>query len=302
MQQRPESDIKFLDPTLLARIGSLELIAKFVVEGFISGLHKSPYHGFSIEFAQYRQYIPGDDTKHIDWKVYGRTNRHYIKQFEEETNLYCYLLLDTSASMTYTSMELTKLDYASYLAASLAYFMIRQRDAVGFAYFDGALRQFMPARSSPVHLHTILQMLHQIEVQKQTQLAEPLHQIAQRLTKRGLVILLSDLYAEETESVINALEHFRYNGHEVIVFHLLDRQELTFDFNQTARFVDAETDHEITADPNAIRQTYLQHHNDFIQTYQQAAAKSNIDYNTIDTATPLDFALSAYLAKRQGLV
>ena len=293
---------RYLDPAALAKIGNLELIAKFVVEGFISGLHKSPYHGFSVEFAQYRQYMPGDDIKHLDWKAYGRTNRYYIKQFEEETNLNCYLLLDTSESMTYGSGELTKLQYGSYLIASIAYFMAKQRDAVGFAYFDETLHEYLPARSSPAHLHSILLTLERIQTNKLTQMGQPIHQIAERLTKRGLVILVSDLYEDDPDTVVNALEHLRYDGHEVIVFHVLDNQELEFAFDRVARFVDAETDEEVIATPQAIRQSYLSHLHDFINHYKLELSRSDIDYNTIDTATPVDYALSSYLAKREGLI
>lgn len=293
---------RFLDPTVLARIGNLELIAKLVVEGFISGLHKSPYHGFSVEFAQYRQYMPGDDTKYIDWKVYGRTNRYYIKQFEEETNLNCYLLLDTSESMTYGSGDLTKLQYACYMIASLAYFMAKQRDAVGFAYFDEKLHEYLPARSTPSHLHSILLTLERLRTTKLTQMDTPLHQVAERLSKRGMVILISDLYDENPDQVIKALEHFRYNGHEVIVFHILDHQELAFAFERITRFVDAETDEEIITTPQAIRESYRNHLHDFINHYKLELSKSYIDYNTIDTSTPIDYALSSYLAKREGLM
>ena len=293
---------RYLDPAALAKIGNLELIAKFVVEGFISGLHKSPYHGFSVEFAQYRQYMPGDDIKHLDWKAYGRTNRYYIKQFEEETNLNCYLLLDTSESMNYGSGDLTKLQYASYLIASIAYFMAKQRDAVGFAYFDERLHEYLPARSSPAHLHTILLTLERLKTNKLTRMGEPIHQIAERLTKRGLVILISDLYEDDPDTVVKALEHLRYDGHEVIVFHILDHQELEFAFDRVARFVDAETDEEVIATPQAIRQSYLSHLHDFINHYKLELSRSDIDYNTIDTATPVEYALSAYLAKREGLI
>ena len=293
---------RYLDPAALAKIGNLELIAKFVVEGFISGLHKSPYHGFSVEFAQYRQYMPGDDIKHLDWKAYGRTNRYYIKQFEEETNLNCYLLLDTSESMNYGSGDLTKLQYASYLIASIAYFMAKQRDAIGFAYFDERLHEYLPARSSPAHLHTILLTLERLKTNKLTRMGEPIHQIAERLSKRGLVILISDLYEDEPDTVVNALEHLRYDGHEVIVFHILDNQELEFAFDRVARFVDAETDEEVIATPQAIRQSYLSHLHDFINHYKLELSRSDIDYNTINTATPVEYALSAYLAKREGLI
>lgn len=326
MQQSATVGRTFLDPTILARIGNLELIAKFVVEGFISGLHKSPYHGFSVEFSQYRQYMPGDDTKHIDWKAYARTDRYYIKQFEEETNLNCYLLLDTSESMMHPMAaaqaddattegdatgqpRLTKLRYSSFLIASLAYFMAKQRDAVGFAYFDDTLHQYLPARSSTSHLHSILLTLETLQTTKSTRMGTPLHQIAERLTKRGLILFISDLYDENHEEVIAGLEHLRYEGHEVIVFHVLAQQELEFaDFaagrssEALIRFIDAENDDEIITTPQAIRESYLINFNDFLDTYRLALRQADIDYNVITTATPIDLALASYLAKRQGVL
>ena len=326
MQQSSTVGRTFLDPTILARIGNLELIAKFVVEGFISGLHKSPYHGFSVEFSQYRQYMPGDDTKHIDWKAYARTDRYYIKQFEEETNLNCYLLLDTSESMAHPvddeqtndatpegngggTPSLSKLRYSSFLMASLAYFMAKQRDAVGFAYFDDVLRQYLPARSSTSHLHSILLTLETLQTTKNTRMGTPLHQIAERLTKRGLVLFVSDLYDENHEEVIAGLEHLRYEGHEVIVFHVLAQQELEFANFETGRssealirFIDSENDAEIITTPQAIRESYLSNFNDFLDTYRLALRQADIDYNMITTATPIDLALASYLAKRQGVL
>ena len=326
MQQSSTVGRTFLDPTILARIGNLELIAKFVVEGFISGLHKSPYHGFSVEFSQYRQYMPGDDTKHIDWKAYARTDRYYIKQFEEETNLNCYLLLDTSESMMHPSDDeqtndatadgngagtprLTKLRYSSFLIASLAYFMAKQRDAVGFAYFDDVLRQYLPARSSTSHLHSILLTLETLQTTKNTRMGTPLHQIAERLTKRGLVLFISDLYDENHEEVVAGLEHLRYEGHEVIVFHVLAQQELEFagfevgrSSEALIRFIDAENDAEIITTPQAIQESYLSNFNDFLDTYRLALRQADIDYNIITTATPIDLALASYLAKRQGVL
>lgn len=323
MQNQSEGR-RFLNPSILARIGNLELIAKFVVEGFISGLHKSPYHGFSVEFAQYRQYMPGDDTKHIDWKAYARTDRHYIKQFEEETNLNCYLLLDTSESMAHpvddmpesdatdqgtAGQTLTKLQYSSYLIGSLAYFMAKQRDAIGFAYFDDTLHQYFPARSSTSHLHSILLTLETLRTAKTTRMGMPLHQVAERLTKRGLVLFISDLYDENQEEVISGLEHLRYEGHEVIVFHVLAQQEIEFANFETGRssealirFIDAENDDEIITTPQAIQESYLNNFNTFLDTYRLALRQADIDYNLITTATPIDFALASYLAKRQGIL
>ena len=324
MQNQPEGR-SFLNPAILARIGNLELIAKFVVEGFISGLHKSPYHGFSVEFSQYRQYMPGDDPKHIDWKAYARTDRYYIKQFEEETNLNCYLLLDTSESMAHPLVAgntaeqdgtrqplLTKLQYASFLIGSLAYFMAKQRDAVGFAYFDETLHQYFPARSSPSHLHAILLALETLQTTKNTRMGVPLHQIAERLTKRGLVLFISDLYDENHEEVLSGLEHLRYNGHEVIVFHVLAQQEVDFanftgdnggrSSEALVRFIDSENDAEIITTPQAIQESYLHNFGNFLDTYKLALRQADIDYNLITTATPVDLALAAYLAKRQGIL
>ena len=325
MQQSSTVGRSFLDPAILARIGNLELIAKYVVEGFISGLHKSPYHGFSVEFSQYRQYMPGDDTKHIDWKAYARTDRYYIKQFEEETNLNCYLLLDASESMLHpiddahaedptitargTDEKLTKLRYASFLISSLAYFMAKQRDAVGFAYFDETLRQYLPARSSASHLHSILLTLETLQTEKSTRMGNALHQIAERLTKRGLVLFISDLYDEAQTEVVEGLEHLRYEGHEVIVFHVLAHQELEFAGFEAGRraealirFVDSESDDEIITTPQAIRESYLHNFTEFLDTYRLTLRRSDIDYNVITTATPIDFALASYLAKRQGVL
>ncbi len=323
MQTHSEGS-RFLNPAILARIGNLELIAKFVVEGFISGLHKSPYHGFSVEFSQYRQYMPGDDTKHIDWKAYARTDRYYIKQFEEETNLNCYLLLDASESMMHpvddgqageatdqreNRQTLTKLRYSSFLIGSLAYFMAKQRDAVGFAYFDEALHQYLPARSSTSHLHSILLTLEAMKTSKSTRMGTPLHQIAERLTKRGLVLFISDLYDENQEEVISGLEHLRYDGHEVIVFHVLSQQEVDFANFETGRssealirFVDSENDNEIITTPQVIRESYLSNFNAFLDTYRLALRQADVDYNVITTSTPIDLALASYLAKRQGIL
>jgi len=294
----------------------MELIAKFVVEGFISGLHKSPYHGFSVEFAQYRPYMPGDELRYVDWKVFARTDRYYVKQFEEETNLNCYLLLDTSGSMSYKSDGLSKLEYSSFLAASLAYFMIRQRDSVGFGYFDEELKELFPAKSSTSHLHAILIALERIYKEKEgeeilTAFGNTLHHVADRLSRRGLVILISDLYNPDEnapvdkviEEILDGLSHFRYDGHEVIVFQVLDKSEINFEFDQRlVRFKDMETGREIVTDPRAIKQRYLEKHQEFIDAMSLECSKEYVDYNVVDTSTPLDIALLSYLAKREGLM
>lgn len=294
---------RFLDPNILSKIANLELIAKFVVEGFISGLHKSPYHGFSVEFSQYRPYMPGDDIKYIDWKVFARSDRYYIKQFEEETNLCCYIFLDISASMQYSSnqiSQISKLEYGCFLAASLAYFMTKQRDAIGFVSFDDSIADFFPAKSNPAHLHRILIALENLKIGKRTDLSAPTHEVAERLKKRGLIVMISDLF-DDVASTMKALKHLRYSGHEIILFQILDHQELHFEFDRFTRFVDIETGKEILTLPKAIRKDYLNRLKVFIDEYKIECHREGIDYNLLDTSIPLDLALMSYLAKRQGM-
>src|SRR5512145_140484 len=223
------NEVRFLDPATLAHLGSLELKARTVVEGFLSGLHRSPFKGFSVEFAEYRQYLPGDDLSTIDWKVYARSDRYYVKKFEEETNLDCHLLLDVSASMGYASSGISKLRYGSMLAACLAYLMNRQRDAVALTTFDDAITAMLPASARPGHLRSILVTLDTLALGQRTDVSKPLHLLADGIRKRGLVVLISDLL-DEPERVIDGLRHFRFRGSDVIVFHLLDPAELTFPF------------------------------------------------------------------------
>lgn len=275
----------------------MELRARAVVEGFISGLHRSPYRGFSVEFAEYRPYMPGDDIRHIDWKAYARTDRYYVKEFEEETNLNCFLLLDRSASMGYRSNSLSKLEYGSYLAASLAYFITGQRDGVGFVSFDQRVVDFLPARSKPAHVYAILSLLDQMTVGKETDLGKPLHELAETIPRRGMVILISDLL-DDPERTIEGLRHFRFKGHDVIVFHLLDPDELTFPFTDTARFEDAETDEQMVVVPTLMRDLYLQRLNAFLEACRTGCGEVRADYCLLNTADPLDFALFSYLAKR----
>ncbi|HOF17308.1 MAG TPA: DUF58 domain-containing protein [Phycisphaerae bacterium] len=224
--------MEYLDFDVLAGIDNMQLLAKVVVEGFLLGLHRSPYRGFSVEFAEYRQYSPGDEIKHIDWKVFGKTDRYYIKQFEEETNLACYILLDASASMGFKSSEtgLTKLQYGCCLTACLSYFMMRQRDATGLMVFDNQVRSVLPPRLRQTHMKHILAELEGCRPGGETDLAGPLHHLAEGLKRRGLIILISDLL-DEPEKVLSALQHFRFQGHDIIVFHLMDNAELTFPYD-----------------------------------------------------------------------
>jgi uncharacterized protein (DUF58 family) len=279
----------------------MELVARLVVEGFITGLHKSPYHGFSVEFAEHRQYMPGDEIKHIDWKIYGRTDRHYIKQFEEETNLKAYLILDISKSMSYASEgRMSKLEYASYLTGALAHLMVQQRDAVGLTLYDEKVRISMPPHATKSYLREILRQLEIIEPSHKTSTANALHETAERIKRRGLVIILSDLFDRPAE-VMSALRHFRHKKNEVIVMHILDPLERSFAFGRDAVFKDMETGEEMTTQPWHIQRAYQDAMKDFLASYKKECREHNIDYVLLDTSTPFDVALLEYLHKRQKL-
>jgi uncharacterized protein (DUF58 family) len=297
MAEQSEATFTYLDFDTLSRISNMQLLAKTVVEGFLLGLHRSPYRGFSVEFAEYRQYVPGDEIRYLDWKVYGKTDRYYIKQFEEETNLSCHIVLDKSASMSYGSGRLSKLQYGSYLAASLAYFMMMQRDATGLVLFDTEIRTLLPARSRIPHLHLMLSELEDLEPAGGTATGKPLHDLAEGVKKRGLVVLISDLY-DEPEDVLSGLQHFRFLGHDVIVFHLMDPAEMEFPFDRMTEFIDPETDERILTAPDSVRKRYLAEMEQFLAAYRQGCAELKVDYKLFDTSTPLELALSEYLFQR----
>jgi uncharacterized protein (DUF58 family) len=291
-------DLRFLDPGVIARLGTMELKARTVVEGFLSGLHRSPYKGFSVEFAEYRQYLPGDDLKTLDWKVYARTDRHYVKKFEEETNLECHLLLDQSASMAYRgAAPMSKLEYGSVLAASLAFLMNRQRDATGLIAFDEQIRFRLPAAGRPGHLHALLLALERIQPGLRSNVGRPLHQLAEALLKRSLVVLISDLL-DDPAPVIKGLRHLKFRGTDVVVFQVLDPNELTFPFKGAAKFKDIETDEEVVADPARARRDYLRELAGLTLRYDRELRGAGIDYVQLDTSQPLDFALLTYLSAR----
>lgn len=292
---------KYLDPDVVARLANMELVARLVVEGFITGLHKSPFHGFSVEFAEHRQYMPGDEIRHIDWKIYGKTDRYYIKQYEEETNLKSYLILDASKSMTFASQgRMTKLDYGCYLAAALAHLMVQQRDAVGLTIFDESVRTYMPPHATKTYLKEILRALETIEPGKGTGTANSLHEIAERIKRRGLVIILSDLF-DDPAGVMGAIKHFRHKKNEVIVMQVLDPLERSFAFGRDAVFKDMETDEEITTQPWHIQKAYRAGMQRFLDLYKKQCRENNVDYVLLDTATPFDISLFQYLHKRQRM-
>ena len=292
--------IKYLDPQFLANIGNLELIARSVVEGFITGLHKSPFHGFSVEFSQHRPYMPGDALRFVDWKVYARTDRYYIKQFEEETNLRSYILLDVSSSMAYQSTKVSKWMYASYLASALAYLLLHQRDATGLVLFDDRIRLQMPPRSMGSYLRLMLKHIGQAQMGKDTSVGTVLHQIADQFRRRGLIILISDLL-DDPEEIIKGLKHFRHDKHEVLVFHILDRQELEFEFNGNVMFKDLESEERVKTQPFFIRQQYRERFRNFLKYYRLETSKNNIDYQQMFTDEPLNIALTKFLSKRRRL-
>ena len=288
----------FLDPATIARLGSLDLKVRAIVEGFLTGLHRSPFKGFSVEFAEYRQYLPGDDLTTLDWKVYARTDRHFVKKFEEETNLECYLLLDISRSMGYGSGAVTKLQYGSYLAGALAYLMTRQRDAVGLIAFDDKIVTMLRPSARSGHLTSLLVTLDRLPLGARTDVAKPLRDLAEAVRKRGLVVLISDLL-DDVDRVLPGLKHFRYRGSEVIVFHVLDPAELHFSFDQTARFRDMETLDEVVAVPEVVRSRYLSALADLQERYRRELQLAGIDYIMLDTSVPLETALMSYLMTRR---
>ncbi len=291
---------QFLQPATVSKLANLDLIARLVVEGFITGLHRSPYHGFSVEFAEHRPYMPGDDIRHIDWKVYAKTHRYYRKEFEEETNLKTHLLIDASASMGYTSDKVTKLQYATYLAAALAYLMIHQRDAVGLVTFDEKIRRYLPPRSVFSYLPLLLQEMQNTTSSASTDVAQTLHQMAERIHRRGLVMLFSDLLDDPLQ-IISGLKHFRHNHHEVIVFHLLDPLERSFNFRQDAQFVDLESGEKMATQPWHIRGEYRRLIEEHIETLKRLCRENRIDYVLMDTSEPFDRALLQYLGKRKRI-
>lgn len=294
----PETPTRFIKPQILSKISNLELLARSVVEGFISGLHKSPYKGFSVEFMEYRPYIPGDNLMHVDWKLYARTDRFYVKQYEEETNTNLNILVDVSQSMGYQSNGLSKVRYSFYLAASLAYFMIRQQDAVGITFFDEDIVQQIPPGSSKAHLHTLLTHLDRAELGAASDFGKPLHALAEYQKQRSIVVIISDLL-DEPENLVDGLKHFRFNGHEVILFHVMDPMELSFDFDDLAQFEDLETGEEMLIVPEAMREAYLENLENFRAALRKQCGQLGIDYTLLSTDKPLDFALFEYLAARQ---
>ncbi len=292
---------RYLDPAIIARLGTIDLKARTIVEGFLTGLHRSPYKGFSVEFAEYRQYLPGDDLATLDWKVFARSDKHFVKKYEEDTNLTCHLLIDVSRSMGYGSGAVTKLQYASYLAGALAYLMHRQRDAFGLIAFDDSIAALLPASARAGHLRTVLHAIEKLQLGSRTNVAKPLNDLAGAVRKRGMVVLVSDLL-DDPAAVLDGLKHFRYRGTDVIVFHILDPYELKFPFEHAARFRDMETEEEVMAVPGAVRDDYIRKMQARIAHYRRELQLAGIDYCQLETSQPLEFGLMSYLMTRRRVL
>ena len=292
---------RYLDPETLQKLGSLELIARAIVEGLRIGMHKSPLRGFSTEFAHHRPYVPGDPPRHLDWRVYARTERYYLKLYEAETDFTAHLLLDASSSMHYRSGAVSKLEYAKYLAASFAHLIVTQRDAVGLAVFDAELRRYIEPSSSLAVVRTIAAELETVEPVPRTDIAALLHEFAERVTRRGFIILFSDLL-DRVDEFIRGLDHLRFRGHNVVVFHTLDPFELTFPFDGTCKFRGLEGADELITRPKRIREAYLEELQRFLKQVKGACERSQADYVLVDTSRPVDAVLSAYLLARERTV
>ncbi len=297
-----KSPYVYFEPERAARLANLNLLARQVVEGFISGLHRSPHRGFSVEFSEHREYSAGDDLRHLDWVAWGRTDRYYIKQYEQETNLRAYVLLDVSGSMDYRfDGPVTKFQYGCFLTACLAYLMARQQDVVGVVAFDEAIRLHLPPASAPAHLDRVFTGLEKLSPGRRTAIAGTFHELAERIAKRGLIVILSDLY-DEPHAVIRALQHFCYKKHQVILFHLFDPAELLLPFRRITNFVDLETKEKVQVDPRLLREAYRAEIDGFVERYRKECSDRSIEYAVCPTDTPYDRMLLTYLGRRRRLV
>ncbi|MCI0334759.1 MAG: DUF58 domain-containing protein [Planctomycetes bacterium] len=292
-----------LDSQTLARLEGLELRARRIVEGYVAGLHRSPYQGFSNEFAEHREYAPGDDLRYVDWKVFGKSDRFYLKQFEEETNLICYLLLDVSESMQYQSpgASLSKLAYGQCAAAALAYLVLHQRDAVGLVTFDDDVRQLIRPSSSPTQLKQLLQVMEQTSATRKTRTGPIFHDLAERLARRGIVVIISDLF-DDVDALLAGLKHFRHRRHDVVVFHVFDPAEIDFPFQNVTMFKGLEALGEVVTEPRSLRAAYQSEIRSFVKKVRTGCRAQQIDYLTIRTDQPLDTVLTTFLSARKKRV
>ncbi len=290
---------KYFDPQTLSKLQGLQLKARMIVEGYVSGLHKSPFHGFSAEFAEHREYVPGDDLRYVDWKVFGKTDRHYLKQFEEETNFSCYLLLDTSESMLYQSADapVSKLEYAQYIAAALAYLVIRQQDAIGLATFSDRVLTFVEASSRASHLKQLLQVMEDCPAEGESELGPIFHDISERIRRRGLVVVISDLF-DDVESILRGLKHLRHRRHDVCVIQVIDPAEQDFPFEEPTLFRGLEGMPNQMVEPRSLRKAYQKEFEDFLKQTRSALREVQMDHLLVRTTQPLDVVLSSLLTRR----
>ena len=296
-----KSSYLYFEPDRIAKLKNLNLLARQAVEGFITGLHRSPHKGFSVEFAEHREYTPGDDIRHLDWVAYGRTDRYYIKQYEQETNLRCYVLLDVSNSMAYRyEGAMTKFIYGCFMTACLSYLMCRQQDMVGVIAFDEKIRFHLPPHSTPAHLDRVFKQLEATVPGNETNIAPTFHDLANMISKRGLVVVISDLY-DDPDEIMKALQHFVYKRHQIIVFHLMDPAELTFPFKRILTFLDMETNERLQVDPRYVREGYVEEINQFVDRYRRECGERNIEYVQVSTDEPYDRFLLNYLARRKAM-
>jgi uncharacterized protein (DUF58 family) len=290
---------KYLRPEVIRQVARLDLRAKFIVEGFLQGLHASPYQGFSVEFSEHRKYVPGDDLKDLDWNVFAKTDKYYLKKFQAETNVTGYLVMDLSASMAYTfRQELTKFEYGICLAAALGYLMIHQQDPVGLVTFDTKIQAALPPKSKRTQLGTILAILANLKPAGETDVAGCLHQLAAMIRHKSLIMLFSDLLTDP-QPVLQSLHHLRHRGNEIILFHILDEAEVHFPFEGIVEFEDVEAPQKLTVDARNMRGDYLQSLGEFQKLYREECSKAGIDYVTMDTSVSFDKALMEYLLQRQ---
>src|SRR6476620_364192 len=292
------SGARFVDPAVLARVGNLELVSRTVGDGFINGRHRSPYFGASVDFAEHRGYTPGDDIRRVDWKLYGRTDRFYIKEYEADTNANFSVLLDTSKSMGFCSRGITKLEYGQMLAGCLTYMVHRQRDRVGFAAFDEDVIEYVPP--SAKHMDTTLHILNRLKPERPGKLALPMKKLAEHFSRRGLLVLISDFY-EDPQAVLEAVAPLRFRGHDMIVFHVLDPAEIEFSYDQASAFEDLESGEQIPVVPEALAEQYRQLVREHRAALRSKFSELRIDYALLNTATPLDHALFSYLSMREQM-
>ena len=289
---------RYLDPKTLNKVSGLDLKARLIVEGFLSGMHKSPYKGSSVEFREHREYVAGDDIRFVDWKVYGKSDRFYIKEYEEETNLKAYVVVDSSKSMAFTSEEVTKLEYAKFVAASLVHLISQQQDAVALVAWDEELRTFLPPGNNPLHVKNIYSSLAALEPDGKTDTGRLMQDLAERLRQKSLVMILSDLFDSERSGLMRGLKQLRHRGHDVIVFHVLDDAEINFPFERMTMFEGLEQMPELLADPRSLREAYLAEIKEFRDTVRKGCLGQRVDYVELVNNEPLDVALSSYIAAR----